>query len=31
MTPRIPKSYIVQIDNFHLGEFIYYWNGFQRR
>lgn len=26
MTPRIPKNYIVQIDNFHLGEFIYYWN-----
>lgn len=29
MTPRIPKSYIVQIDNFHLGEFIYYWNYYE--
>nr|DAG12395.1 MAG TPA: hypothetical protein [Caudoviricetes sp.] len=26
MTPRIPINYIVQIDNFHLGEFIFYWN-----
>lgn len=26
MTPRIPIKYIVQIDNFHLGEFIFYWN-----
>ena len=26
MTPRIPTNYIVQIDNFHLGEFIFYWN-----
>ena len=30
MTPRIPKNYIVQIDNFHLGEFIYYWNYYKQ-
>lgn len=30
MTPRIPKNYIVQIDNFHLGEFIYYWNYYEQ-
>lgn len=23
---RIPVKYIVQIDNFHLAEFIFYWN-----
>lgn len=30
MTPRIPTNYIVQIDNFHLGEFIYYWNYYEQ-
>ena len=30
MTPRIPIKYIVQIDNFHLGEFIYYWNYYEQ-
>lgn len=23
---RIPEKFIVQIDNFHLAEFIFYWN-----
>lgn len=23
---RIPVKYIVQIDNFHVADFIFYWN-----
>lgn len=27
---RIPMKYIVQIDNFHLADFIFYWNYYEQ-
>lgn len=27
---RIPEKFIVQIDNFHLAEFIFYWNYYEQ-
>ena len=27
---RIPVKYIVQIDNFHVADFIFYWNDYDQ-